>query len=328
MRELAPPALSVVIAIVSDTATGEAGTEDLSACVDALLCQLDATDTEIVVPYLEPLPGIEQCQARFPQVRFVRVDDLEKPSRGGREHHDALRARGVALTRGSIVALLEDHARPDRRWAAAMVAAHRDAHAGVGGAIENAIDRPLNWAVYFCDFGRYQNPVFDGDSVFASDANVSYKRSALETVRDVWRESFQETAVNAALLSRGHRLRLSSAAIVYQHRSELRVAGALRERWIWGRSYAASRSTLISPAARFLYAGGSALLPGILLLRMARNVMRRRRHRVVFMRCLPLAAALTTSWAAGEMLGYVTRKALGAGGTSSAVRARAMHEAH
>ena len=45
-----------------------------------------------------------------------------------------------------------------------MVVAHREYYAAIGGAIENGVDRPLNWAVYYSDFGRYQNPFQSGES--------------------------------------------------------------------------------------------------------------------------------------------------------------------
>jgi hypothetical protein len=75
----------------------------------------------------------------------------------------------------------------------------------VGGAIENGIGRPLNWAVYFCDFLPYQNPVPLGESAIASDACVSYKRAALESTRTIWQEIFHEWSGNGALRSRGER---------------------------------------------------------------------------------------------------------------------------
>ena len=61
-------------------------------------------------------------------------------------------------------------------------------------------------AVYFCDFGKYQNPVPTGDSLLPSDANVSYKRSALYSIRQSWEESFREVVVNETLRSRGEKV--------------------------------------------------------------------------------------------------------------------------
>src|SRR6202042_3833936 len=117
---------------------------------------------------------------------------------------------------GDIVALVEDHGIVAPDWSARVVEAHRRGFAAIGGAIENGIDQPLNWAVYFCDFLRYQNPLPEGEAATASDANVSYKRSALEAIRPVWQESFHESSVNSALLAKGEKLAAAPDIIVYQ----------------------------------------------------------------------------------------------------------------
>lgn len=238
------PVLSVVVVIVSDTLEPRADASHLAGCLDALSHQIDAPPMEIIVPYHENVDGIEDLKRRFSHETFIPISGLEI-SPGSREHHDALRARGMLAAHGDLIALLEDHARPDERWSTNIVAAHRSSNATIGGAIENGIDRPLNWAVYYCDFGKYENPLPSGDSTFASDANVSYKRSALESIRSTWETSFREVVVNGMLMSRGEKLALQSNIIVYQHRSDLRLGAALRERYIWGRSYAATRGALL-----------------------------------------------------------------------------------
>jgi hypothetical protein len=315
------PALSVVVVIVSDTTDARADTSHLAGCLDALGRQVDAPPLEVIVPHHPRVDGIDAARARFPGVTFLPVEDLRTYTGegGSREHHDELRARGLVAARGEVVALLEDHARPEQHWCARMVEAHRRRPAAaVGGAIENGVDRALNWAVYFCDFGRYQNPVPDGASSFASDANVSYKRAALEAIRPVWREVFHETAVNSALTGRGDVLALSPEIVVYQHRSELQLGAALRERFIWGRSYAATRARLAGGARRVAYAALSPLLPAVLLTRMAANTVRKGRLRGRFLRALPLTAVLTASWSLGELMGYLTARASGWGGSRSA----------
>jgi hypothetical protein len=311
------PTLSVVVVIVSDTTDARSDAGHLTGCLEALARQVGVPPMEIIVPYHPRVDGIDAARARFPEVEFIPVGDLRTYTGqgGSREHHDELRARGLAVARGEVVALLEDHARADPRWCARMVEAHRrQPAAAVGGAIENGIDRALNWAVYFCDFGRYQNPVPDGASPFASDANVSYRRSALEAIRPVWREIFHETAVNSALTARGDALALSPEIVVYQHRSGLRLGSALRERFIWGRSYAATRGRLAGRAKRAVYATLSPALPAVLLARMAANVARKGRLGGAFVRALPLTAMLTVSWSLGELVGYVTARAGGPGG--------------
>ena len=164
---------------------------------------------------------------------------------------------------------------------------------------------PLNWAVYYCDFGKYQNPLPSGESSFASDANVSYKRSALEPIRSTWEQSFREVVVNGTLMSRGNKVALRRDIIVYQHRSDLRLSPALRERFIWGRSYAATRSGVLSYPKRVVYAALSPLLPGILMLRISVTAWKRRRHFGKFLRSCHLIVILLTSWSLGECVGYL-----------------------
>jgi len=300
------PVLSVVISIASDTTEARSAAA-LESALEALAHQLDPPSMEVLVPYRPPLDGIEAIQNRFPHVQLLPVTGLPSaPEPGGREHHDELRASAVSAARGRIIGLLEDHERADPRWSAAVVEAHRRRFAVIGGAIENAIDRPLNWAVYFCDFARYQNPVPDGQARFASDVNVSYKRSALESVRSVWRQRFSEQEVHAALLVQGEKLALSPRIVVYQHRSGLRLAASLRERFIWGRSYAAGRCRLIAPATRAALVLLCPALPALLLLRLAAGVFRKRRCRLAFLRALPLTLLQLISWSCGEWTGYAT----------------------
>jgi hypothetical protein len=296
-----------VVAIISDTMTARAQTDDLAGCLEVLQRQIEAPSMEIIVPYGDT-DGVDALAKRFPDVRFLRVVDPEVTKRkaGSREHHDVLRARGLAAARGAIVALLEDQGRPEPRWSANILAAHRADAAAIGGAIENGIDRPLNWAVYFCDFAKYQNPLPAGPSRFASDANTCYKRAALESVRTLWQRSFREVVVNGALVAAGKSVLLSPDIVVHQHRSGLELRAALAERFVWGRSYATTRSAMLSRPRRLLYALLSPLLPPVMLSRMARLAWQRGRHVGKFVAAIPLLVLLTCSWSAGECLGYLS----------------------
>jgi hypothetical protein len=100
-------------------------------------------------------------------------------------------AVGLQLARGQIIAMTEDHAVPAADWIREIRAAHERPYAVIGGAIENAVDRPLNWALYYCDFGRNGRPMPAGEAESVSDVNVSYKREALNSIRDVRRSPKQ-----------------------------------------------------------------------------------------------------------------------------------------
>ncbi|MDP9171774.1 MAG: hypothetical protein M3N54_14250 [Acidobacteriota bacterium] len=305
-----PPALSVVVAIVSDT-TGRLDVAHLGPCLAALKGQIDGPPLEIVVPYHPSLEGIAGMREQHPDVRFHEIADLRtftgKP--GSREHHDELRARGLGLASGAIVALIEDHgiAAPD--WSARIAQAHAGAISAAGGAIENEVDRPLNWAVYFCDFLRYQNPLPEGESLIVSDANVAYKREALESVGSVWRAIFHESAVNNALRAKGGTLVLAPRAVVSQHRLGLRLGSALKERYVWGRSYAATRAGLAGTSRRLFWAVFAPVLPALILSRMALMAFQKGRTIKPFIKAFPLTTALVVTWSFGELVGYVTGRA-------------------
>jgi hypothetical protein len=325
------PVLSVVVAVVSDT-TGGLDISHLDPCLEALRRQTTAgtgVPMEILVPYHPSTEGIGQMREKYPAVRFLEANRLRtyRGQGGSREHHDELRARGLAEANGRIVALIEDHGIVAPDWSARVVEAHAGDFAAIGGAIENGVNRPLNWAVFFCDFLRYQNPIPGGESPVASDANVTYKRSTLESVRSVWKEIFHESAVNQALRMRGERVGLAPRVVVYQHRQRLRLATALAERYVWGRSYAATRARLAGPWKRAFWAAFSPALPLLMLGRMTWMAMRKRRTFGAYLRALPFTTALIVSWSCGELVGYLTGRANAAGTPAAEAIARGRHAA-
>jgi hypothetical protein len=319
------PVLSVVVALVSDT-TGPPDCAHLEPCLAALIRQAGAPPMEILVPVLPATAGVAELRRKYPEARIFEAPDLRlyTGQPGSREHHDELRARGMAQARGRIVALIEDHGIAAEDWAARIIELHGERQgsqlrnpaltggaeaAGIGGAIENGIDRPLNWAVYYCDFLRYQRPFPESDSWVASDANVSYERAALESVAPLWREVFHESSVNGALRGRGERIALSPAIVVYQHRQGLNFKAAMKERFVWGRSYAATRAGLAGTSKRIFWAVFAPALPVLMLARMTLMAWRKRRTMGPFIRAFPFTAALIVSWSWGEFVGYSTGRA-------------------
>lgn len=304
------PELSVVVALISGRP------EDLERCLRALADQREAPALEVLVPYDEAARGVAAVAERFPDVRFLPAPELDTAAaRAGasREHHDTLRTLGLRAARGAAVALTEDHAVASPGWAAALVrflAAHPDV-AAVGGAVEcGAVDggepRLLNRAVHLCDFGRYQNPLSAGPAAYVSDSNVAYRTEALEAVRAAWADDYHETLVHAALTAAGHELWLSPDPVVHQVRSSLRWRGALRERFVWGRSFAGTRTRELSAARRAVYAALSAALPLVLTWRVLQGARARGRADGPFFAALPLVLLLHGFWALGELAGYLT----------------------
>ncbi|MEP6714110.1 MAG: glycosyltransferase [Terriglobia bacterium] len=305
------PVLSVVVAIASDT-TSPINTRHLSPCLAALAKQAASPAMEIIVPVPAGVPGIAALRKQFPDVLILEFSDLRKYTGRGnsREHHGALIARGFAQARGSLIALIEDHDIVAPDWGLRAVSAHAGPFAGIGGAIENGIDRPLNWAVYISDFQLYQNPVPKGQTHRASDANVIYKRAALDRIRHVWEQEFHEASVNEAMESCGEKIAMAPDVVVFQHRQALRLRAALLERFVWGRSFGAWRCAVIGPAQRLTWIVFSPAIPLLLLSRKCVVAVRKRSNLGAFFKALPIITVLTVSWVCGELTGYITRHAL------------------
>jgi hypothetical protein len=302
------PLLSVIVTIASDT-IDEPSVEHLRPCLESLAGQIDAPPMEVIVPHQPGFPAIRSLHTEFPAVRFLEIGDLKRFSgrSGSREHHNELRARGVAAATGAIVALTEDHAIVAPEWCASIVDVHRSSGeqvAVVGGPIDNASSSLLSWAVYFREFGQFQSPIREVESFGPSDVNVSYKRCALENIREIWTDTFEERAVNDLLRRSGRQIRFSPRAAVYQKRINLRLSTALRERWIWGRSYGCWRG--LSGARRLAWAAVSPVLPIVLVARAAVTVARKKRNRFMFLKALPLLTLITAAWCGGEMSAYLS----------------------
>lgn len=306
-KESAPrnPEISIIIVVVSDC-------RHLTRCLESLLEQVNPPNMEIIVPYEENTLDVSAVQSCFPMVHFHKITGL-KPSNNSNkpshEHLDRMRSIGLSLARGRIVALLEDHDRLDKYWSMEIINTHETPYAGIGGAIENEVDRSLNWAVYFCDFWRYQNPLKEGPSYFISDVNISYKKSSLERIKEFWEDIYHEPFVNRALRSKGEILWLSPKIIAYQHRENLRLGSALRERIDWGRYYAGNRAREFPLLKRIFYTVFSPFLPLLLITRISYSILIKNRLNINFIKAFPILVFLTIFWSLGEFLGYVTARA-------------------
>lgn len=297
--------LSVVVGLICGQP------EALRRCLRGLEGQTVRSRMEIIVPYDAPAADVASLQSEFPDVGFICLDGLDTwAARAGasREHHDTLRTVGIRAAKAQVIALTEDHAHAETRWCEEMLdALRRHPTAGaVGGAVDCDSDRILNWAVWFCDFGRYQSPLPEGRSEFVSDSNVAYRRSALERVEPAWRDDYHETAVHWAMVEAGFELRTVPRAVVWQARRGLTLKTALRERFVWARSFAGTRAHLVPSPKRWLYAVLSPLLPIVMSWRLWRITAQRATRRARFLQALPLIVALQVVWAIGECAGYVT----------------------
>jgi len=297
------PDLSVIVTIVDGGAV-------LTRCLEALCQQVGAPTLEIIVPYDESISEVGALAESFPTIRFLALGALVKAdaSRGAYAQHglyDRRRAGGLHAANGRLVAIVEDRGRPKSDWAQAIAALHDgNDYAVVGGAVENGAASVLFWAVYFCDFGRYQPPLDQRDPEYVTDVNICYKREALDKVSDLWNQKYQEPEINWALRRLGRRLYLSDRPIVIEERNPMRLTALLAERVDWGRVFGQIRGREMSRLKCLIWAAATPVIPTILFVRHFRRQLQKRRKIAQFVRAVPAILVLLHFWVLGECIGY------------------------
>ncbi len=260
-------------------------------CVDALTQQPEAS--QIVVSDCSDVDPAPRLRERFPDVEFVHFDDLKTMPE----------LRWAVLDRldGDVIAALEARSIPAPDWCAGMLAAHRrypDA-AVVGGPVAHHPGAPSSeLAMYFAEYAAYAPPVSVGPAPAVIEANLSYKRAALEEHRDFlatgeW-ESFLHGELNRTM---------SSAEVEFRH-TGMALADLCGQRFYYGRNYAAARVEREGSAKAPLYAAGSVLLPVLLTYRDCRRT-RSKPAGKLFLRAFPQLLFFNSLWAFGELTGYL-----------------------
>jgi hypothetical protein len=299
--------LSVVVTVVD-------GGPTLERCLTALAGQQGGPALDVIVPYDDSINGMATIVAKFPAFRFLPMGTLEtqRPKFGPAGQHelfDRRRSAGLALAQGELVAIVEDRGVPRPDWSERLQEQHEKmSHAVIGGGVDNGRDRVLNWAVYFCDFGRYQPPYEAGPREYVTDVNIGYKHRALEQTRELWKNRYHETTVHWALIKAGETLYLSDQFTVDQMRDDLTVGRLMGERIGWGRLFAYTRAREIGVGKRLVLAALAPVLPLLLFFRLTRHQVAKKRTLGKFVVASPLVALLLAGWSLGEMIGYLTGK--------------------
>jgi GT2 family glycosyltransferase len=202
------------------------------------------------------------------------------------------------------VALAEDHCTFAKNWCSELKKSHELPFSVIGGAVENAsIERALDWAVYFYDYGKFMLPFMAGLVPALSGNNVSYKRAALQEVEESFRQGFFEPFTHGELARRGHSLYLTPSVVVY-HQKRYKTRDAVVQAYHLARSFAGKRVMGLPSRQRAAFAAGSLVLPLLLPGRIVLRTLRKRRLVPQLVKSLPYLLVLTTIWSFGEFCGY------------------------
>lgn len=303
--------LSVIIRVVG-------GGEFSHRCLDALIPQIRGKPVEVIFPFDAAVTGMDQIAERYPEVKWLdlgKVNSLGLRNPGAiHDIYDVRTAAGLKAAQGNILAVLEDYGTPDPDWCDQLLAAHELSYAVIGGAVEHSGTGALNWAVYFLDFSRYQPPLIEGAVAYLTDVNISYKRTALESVQSLWIHVYNEVTVNWALQKEGAVLWLRPQIVVRRDRGPSTLRRTLAERFYWGRIFGQKRAEEISRAVCLGYLLASPFIPIVVIERLVRKVLRGRRNRVQMITALPAIILCAWTWSLGEFngsLNYISKKSTG-----------------
>lgn len=290
--EFEAPRLSVVVA-------SHNGWKYLRGCLDSLSRQCDCDDVEVVVVVHRGTDQADRVAAEAPRVRVLQGGPLVSVPE--------LRIMGIRAARGRFVALLEDHCTVDDQWVPILIALHESGHHVVGGTVENATKESLfDWSVYLWEYHPFMNPLLEGPAQRLPGNNVSFDRFALARLEEEFDRASWELAWFDRLRAEGIELRASPRLVVH-HQRRFRPWRFWRFTVLHGRNYAATRP-LPRLGERALRLLTTPLLPMVVVFRIACNVLRKRRLRLIGLACVPYFLGYAVGFSLGEAIGYLRRR--------------------
>lgn len=285
------PFISVVIASVN-------GGPYIARCLDHLVRQEGGLPYEVIVMDCCDEATRAQIRGRFARPEVVLVEVAGRPT------IPKLRAMGIARARGRMIAVLEDHINVPPDWFLTIRAAHAAGHKAIGGAVENgAVDRLVDWAVFFCEYAPFMRPLQTGDVPYIAGSSAIYERETILRVEPEHYEEVWEAFMHRRMQEQGVKFHCPEKLWV-EHNKNFGFWYFMSQRYHYSRSYAGMRMTNAPLWKRVAYAGAAiVLLPPLLLWRLFRTVWPKRTRRGTFLATMPVMAPFFLSYGWGEAVG-------------------------
>jgi GT2 family glycosyltransferase len=243
-------------------------------CLDVLVDQATPA-TEVLVVDIAPADTAPFPERQVPGVRVLRLPADTTFSRA--------RAAGVRAARGRVVAFLEEHALPLDGWTAAVLAAHQEPYAGIGGQMDNANPGVgLSDITGLMSYGLFYAPLHPREAAMIVGHNSSYKRDALLALgADLDRLLACDLVLMMRLRALGHRLFLDPRIRV-AHANEVALRSVCRGYFLHHRTYGPLRAREARWPwwRRLIYIAATPLIPVYFFVRF-RRILRRHRPDLV-----------------------------------------------
>ena len=282
--------------------------DDLRKALTALSRERATHAVEAVVVNRLGASVAQRTRTDFPWATVIEVPgDLPIPQ---------MRARGFAVVRANTVAVIEDHVFIPNGWVSRVLdSAVQQGHVVAGPVGNVAIHTLVDRAAFLCEYSHCLPPVPSGESEWLPGNSVAYPADVLREHAHTVARGGWENELHASMRSSGCKLFFVSELEV-GHDKHYSVWEYVSQRYLYARSYAGNRVRDKGLGARLAYAAATVALPAVLLLRIAQRVVARPAYRATFVAGLPLLLVFVTSWAVGEIVGYVA----GAGNTLGKVK--------
>lgn len=296
--------LAVVIPVVNSFS-------DLRTCLNALLVQEGAKIEIIVVERLGPVLranlDIEFDKDANNITVIPTAPDATIPE---------MRAIGIQAAQSDAVAVIEDHVVVPPSWAKAGLDALEGGADVIAGPVVNAAtDKLVDWAAFLCEYSAVLPPLPEGPSEGLPGNNVIYRKSLLDKHADLISLGRWENYLHDAIKADGVELIMSSA-LTAGHKMHYTFRLYMEQRFLYSRAYAGMRVKDQPLSKRLTMGAAACALPAVVFVRVVKNILSKGGHTSHLIKSLPMLAAFSVSWGAGEVVGYL----FGGGDALSKVR--------
>jgi hypothetical protein len=291
MPETDSPVLAAIV-VIPDTYAA------LQKTMDCLRRQTIAELIEIafVVPSRQKIDIEEKALVCFHSWQVVETGRIKSIADGF--------AAGIRHAHAPVVALIEDHSFPDKKWAESLVEAHKGPWAAVGPSMRNGNPvNMLNWADFYQAYGEWYGPASSKPVRHLPGHNSSYKRAILlEFGESLEKLMESESVLHRHLKARGYELLLESGTC-NSHLNFTTWKSWIPVKYYTGRQFAAIWSLNWLWPRRLVFVLASPLVPLIRLWRIQEKV-KRNESIGFFIRILPVLFVGLLFEGLGHMVSY------------------------
>jgi hypothetical protein len=269
----------------------------------------------LLMTHLQTQTAVEQIEIIFvaPSRQQLRVDESEMTC--FHSWHVVEVGKVVSIARGyaagirqahaSIIALTQDHAFPDTKWAELLIAAHEKGWAAVGLKMSNGNPSTMiSQADFYISYGEWAHPASSGKVRHLPGHNSSYKRDVLLKYESELEDLMEaESVFHRRLNAQGYELMLEAGTYT-RHLNHAKWAGWIPKRYYQGRQFASTWAKSWSWSHKLLFIALSPLIPWVRLWRVQKHV-RRGQTPGFFICLLPALIAGLLAEGCGHFIGYV-----------------------